>query len=121
MIASSAMAAAAVIQYLATLTLLPELLIAGRSLCAFFSPLCDAALILYLQVGSDKSGHYEINKRRFVVVDRLPVVHRVKAGHIYNLHSSSIGAEVMLLYGSTESFWIRKKYLKVAKVPSSKV
>ncbi|VDK38376.1 unnamed protein product [Gongylonema pulchrum] len=48
-IASSIMTLAAVIQYLGTVTLYPELLIAGRALCALCSPLSDAALILYLQ------------------------------------------------------------------------
>lgn len=50
MIASSIMTLAAVVQFIATLTLRPGLLIAGRALCALCSPLSDAALILYLQV-----------------------------------------------------------------------
>ncbi|VDN52314.1 unnamed protein product [Dracunculus medinensis] len=48
-ISTLAMLCASMIQYIATITKLPELLIIGRSLCAFFSPLSDIALILYLQ------------------------------------------------------------------------
>ncbi|MFH4977732.1 hypothetical protein AB6A40_004441 [Gnathostoma spinigerum] len=48
-IATITMALAGVLQYLSTLSMLPELLIAGRSLCALCSPLSDAALVLYLQ------------------------------------------------------------------------
>lgn len=48
-IAAFVMLVAAVLQWISTLVGLPELLIAGRALCAFCSPLSDAALIMYLQ------------------------------------------------------------------------
>lgn len=49
LIAGSVMLLASVMQYVSTLVGLPELLMAGRALCAFCSPLSDAALIMYLQ------------------------------------------------------------------------
>ncbi|VDD96639.1 unnamed protein product [Enterobius vermicularis] len=47
--ATTGMLTAACLQYLATLLALPELLVVGRSLCAFCSPISDASLLLYLQ------------------------------------------------------------------------
>ncbi|TMS35849.1 hypothetical protein L596_003152 [Steinernema carpocapsae] len=46
---TAVMTVASALQYVATITNLPELLIVGRSLTALCSPLSDAALILYLQ------------------------------------------------------------------------
>uniref|UniRef100_A0A915AR32 Major facilitator superfamily (MFS) profile domain-containing protein n=1 Tax=Parascaris univalens TaxID=6257 RepID=A0A915AR32_PARUN len=48
-ISALVMLVASTMQYIATITALPELLIAGRLLCGLCSPLSDAALILYLQ------------------------------------------------------------------------
>ena len=49
MLSNASMTIAAVIQYVAAVTYIPELLILGRSLAAFCSPLSDATLILYIQ------------------------------------------------------------------------
>lgn len=43
------MTLAALIQFLGSVFYMPELLILGRSLAAFASPLSDASLILYIQ------------------------------------------------------------------------
>uniref|UniRef100_A0AC34Q7L8 Major facilitator superfamily (MFS) profile domain-containing protein n=1 Tax=Panagrolaimus sp. JU765 TaxID=591449 RepID=A0AC34Q7L8_9BILA len=49
MISNAVLTIAAMIQYVAAVTFIPELLILGRSMAAFASPLSDATLILYLQ------------------------------------------------------------------------
>ena len=49
LLSTAMMILATSIQLIATLTKYPEMLIAGRVIGSFFSPMCDSVLILYLQ------------------------------------------------------------------------